>query len=288
MPSLPSTTTPIAVAPQGRIVHALLVTRTLAWSEFKLRYAGSSLGYFWSIAKPLMMFSVLYVVFHKFLRLGAGIPRFPEMMLLGIVLWTFFQETTNSCVAVLVQRADMLRKVSFPAIALPIAVTMTSTLAFLINLGTVLTILVITGVDPTASWIWTPLLLLQLYLTTLGASLILSSMFVTMRDIGQVWDVLGAMLFYATPILYPLSLIPVTPISLPFGADIKVLTLVMMNPLAQIIEQLRRILVLEQSGSIADLLPGWRIAVPVALSLLIFFIGWWMFARASRRMIEVL
>lgn len=280
-----STPVPVPARPQGRAAHALLVTRTLALSEFKLRYAGSALGYFWSVAKPLLFFSVLYVVFHKFLRLGEGIFRFPEMMLLGIVLWSFFQETTSGCVGVLVQRADMLRKVSFPAIALPIAVTMTSTIAFVINLATVLALLVYAGVEPTIHWGWAPLLLIQLYATTLGASLILSALFVTMRDIGQVWDVLTTMLFYATPILYPLSLIPLTRIPIPF-VDIKVLTAVMMNPLAQIIEQLRRILVLEQGGSIADLLPGWRAGIPPLLSLTILMVGWWMFARASRRMIE--
>src|SRR5262245_13320800 len=70
--------------------------RELVRTDFKLRYQGSALGYLWSLLKPLALFSVLYVVFTHFLKFGQGIPFYPAYLLLGIVLWTFFIESTNN------------------------------------------------------------------------------------------------------------------------------------------------------------------------------------------------
>ena len=282
----PSTGTPAVATHRSRRTASLLqITRTLAWSEFKLRYAGSVFGYAWSIAKPLMLFGVLYVIFHKMLRFGEGVPRFPEALLLGIVLWTFFAETTMGSVIVLVQRADMLRKVSFPNIALPVAVAATASFALFFNLATVLVMLVALGVTPTWHWLLFPLLAAELFLVTLGVGLILSSMYVTMRDVGQLWDVLVQLLFYATPILYPLSLLSTDTVPV---LGVTWAELSMMNPMAQIIEQSRRILVYGESGGIGDLLPGALVAVPYALAAIILIGGLLLFRRASVQMVEAL
>lgn len=266
--------------------HLLSITRTLAWSEFKLRYAGSVLGYFWSFAKPMMLFGVLYVVFHRLLRLGEGVAHYPEGLLTGIVLWTFFAETTLGSVAVLVQRADMLRKVAFPAVALPIAVATTATFALFFNFATILGLLLASGIHPTIHWLWLPLLLTELYLITLGAALVVSALFVTMRDIGQLWEVMVQLLFYATPILYPLTLLSAAPISGHTIVSQRMLSL--FNPIGQTIEQTKRILVLGQSGSIGDILPGGWIVVPYLVGVVLLASGVALFRRASVRMVEQL
>lgn len=268
------------------IWHLLTITRTLAWSEFKLRYAGSALGYFWSFAKPMLLFGVLYVVFHRLLRLGEGVPRYPEGLLLGIVLWTFFAETTLGSVAVLVQRADMLRKVAFPSVALPVAVATTATFALFFNFITVLGLLIASGIEPTMHWFWLPLLLVELYLITLGAALVVSALFVTMRDVGQLWDVMVQLLFYATPILYPLTLLSAEPVIDRLGISARMAAL--FNPMGQTIEQMKRILVLEQSGDLGDVLPGLWILVPYCVGLTIVIAGVLLFRRASVRMVEQL
>jgi ABC-2 type transport system permease protein len=267
-----------------RLRQLATITRTLAWSEFKLRYAGSALGYFWSVAKPMMLFGVLYLVFHRMLRFGEGIPRFPEMLLLGIVLWTFFAETTSGSVTVLVQRADMLRKVAFPPIALPFAVAATASLALLFNLGTVMLLLLVSGVRPTIHWLWFPALAGELFLVTLGVGLIISALFVTMRDIGQVWDVMSQLLFYATPIIYPLAMLSDSPII----GDVSWRMIAVFNPMGQIIEQSRLILVQGESGSLSAVLPGAWIIVPYAIVAASVVIGAILFKRASVQMVEQL
>src|SRR5438045_959714 len=103
--------------------HALSLTGTLARSEFKLRYAGSALGFFWSVAKPLAMFGILYFAFNYVMKFGDGVDRYPLQLLLAIVLWTFFAEATQASTAVLVARADMIRKIAFPRIVLPLSVS---------------------------------------------------------------------------------------------------------------------------------------------------------------------
>lgn len=270
---------------RSRSAQLASVVRTIAWSEFKLRYAGSALGYFWSVAKPLMLFSVLYLVFHRLLRLGQGVDRFPEMLLLGIVLWSFFAETTTGCVTVLVQRADLLRKVSFPAIALPLAVAATASIAFAFNLATVMVLLFVSGITPTWHWLWFPLLLAELLVTTVGVSFVLSSLFVTLRDIGQLWEVVAQLLFYATPIIYPISLLPTVHV---LGHSVDLQPWAMINPIGQVIEQGRRILVLGSDGTIGDVLPGLMYLVPLAVSVSVFAVGFLLFQRASVRMVEQL
>lgn len=262
------------------------LTGTIAWSEFKLRYAGSALGYFWSLAKPLMLFTVLYTVFHKLLRLGEGVEHFPEMLLLGIVMWTFFAESTLASVSILVTRADLLRKVAFPAIVLPVSVALTAVMAMLFNLVAVLALLAFSDIHPTVSWFWIPLLFIELFAVTIGVSLILSALYVNLRDIGQLWDVLSQLLFYATPIIYPITLLTGTG-----GGDDGyplLARLALLNPMGQIIEQTKRILVLGESGSIADVLPGAWYAAPPLIAVGLLTVGVLVFQRSSYRMVESL
>src|ERR1700692_2480871 len=85
--------------------------RELVRTDFKLRYQGSALGYAWSLLRPLLLFVILYVVFVKFLKLGAGIPHYPVYLLLGIVLWNFFVEVTAQGLGSVVGRGDLIRKI---------------------------------------------------------------------------------------------------------------------------------------------------------------------------------
>ncbi|MEK7817355.1 MAG: ABC transporter permease, partial [Actinomycetota bacterium] len=102
------------------------LVRELTLTDFKLKYQGSLLGYLWSLAKPLMLFGVLLVVFTKFFRLGGTIPNYPVYLLLGVVLWTYFVESTFSTMSSIVGRGDLLRKVYCPRIILPISTSMTA------------------------------------------------------------------------------------------------------------------------------------------------------------------
>ena len=91
-----------------------ILLRELVETDFKLRYQGSALGVFWSVLKPLFLFTILYLVFDKFLGLGRDIEHFPVYLLLGIVIWTFFTEATIQGLQSIVSRGDLIRKISFP------------------------------------------------------------------------------------------------------------------------------------------------------------------------------
>lgn len=256
-----------------RRTQLIALTRVLALSEFRLRFAGSALGYFWSLGKPLLLFSVLYVVFSRMLRLGAGVEDYPLLLLLAVIMWAFFAEATGTSLHVLVANADILRKVSFPYIALPVAASMTSLLVFGLNMVVFFVFVLISGHAPSLTWLWLPVLLVELYVVTLGVSLLLSSLFVRFRDVGQIWDVLVQGLFYATPVIYTLQLVP--------DAYERLL---MINPLAQIIICARWAVVNDVDG--LGPLGGIYLAVPVSVAIAVFVIGFVVFQASSRTMVE--
>src|SRR5688500_16681585 len=108
-----------------------ILLRELVITDFKLRYQGSALGYFWSLLKPLLLFAILYVVFVKLLKFGGDIEHYPVYLLLGVVLWSFFIEATTNGLQSIVSRGDLIRKINFPKYIIVISGTISS----LINLG---------------------------------------------------------------------------------------------------------------------------------------------------------
>ena len=209
------------------------LVRTLASSEFKLRFADSALGYTWTLSKPLMLFGVMYVVFNEMLKFGAGIEHYPIVLLTGIMFWGFHSEATSAAVGVLVTRADLVRKAWFPRSALPVSVVTTAFLVFLTNLVAIGVFMAVNGVPPRVSWLWFIPIIVELVIYTIGLSLLLSGLYVFIRDIGQIWAVLLQVLFYATPIIYPVELLQQQ------GVSERVQQLLFLNPMAQIVQDTR-------------------------------------------------
>jgi len=257
------------------IRHGVSLTGTLARSEFKLRYAGSALGFFWSFAKPLAMFGILYFAFSYVMKFGDGIDRYPLQLLLAIVLWSFFAEATQTCTTVLVARADLIRKISFPRVTLPLSVVATSGLAMLLNLAAVLLICAVAGTPPTWSWLLLPLLVAEFVVLAIGAGLLLAALYVRFRDIGQIWELGAQMIFYATPIIYPLTLVPE-----------HLRPLIMASPIAAIIQEARRVVIGPTSGTgLEDLDMLARIA-PHLVVVAVFVLGIAVFRHAADRVAE--
>ena len=107
------------------------ILREMVSTDFKLRYQGSVLGYIWSLMRPMFMFLVLYLVFVVFFKVGEEIPHFAVYLLLGIVMWTFFLEVTNNGLNSIVNRGELLRKISIPRYLLVVSVSISA----LINLA---------------------------------------------------------------------------------------------------------------------------------------------------------
>ena len=179
----------------------------LVKTDFKLRYQGSVLGYVWSLLKPLLLFAIMYVVFVRFLRFGEGIEHFAVSLLLGIVMWTFFIEATTQGMQSIVSRGDLLRKINFPKYILVISGTISALINFLLNLLVVLVFMIFDGVDFGWSALLFPITMLVLFVFSLATAFFLAAVNVKFRDIGHIWEVFLQGLFYATPIIYPLTLV---------------------------------------------------------------------------------
>jgi len=204
------------------------ILREMIVTDFKVRYQGSVLGYAWSVLKPLFLFAILYVVFVKFLGVGQGIPHYGVSLLLGIVLWTFFAEATITGMNAIVNRGDLIKKISIPRY-LVVASSVTSVFINLaINLLVVLLFSFIDGVDILKTWLLLPVFIFELLAFALALSFFLSALYVKYRDAAYIWEVLMQAAFYATPILYPLSYVAV-----------KFHKIIMINPVAQIIQDSR-------------------------------------------------
>lgn len=184
-----------------------ILLRELVVTDFKLRYQGSVLGYVWSLLKPLMLFAIMFVVFVHFLRFGAGIPHFAVSLLLGLVLWTFFTESTNQGMQAIVGRGDLIRKINFPKYIIVISGTISALINLGLNLLVVFVFMLFDGVNFGWSLLLFPITLFIIYAFSLGLAFFLAAAYVKYRDISHLWEVFLQGLFYATPIIYPLQMV---------------------------------------------------------------------------------
>ena len=217
--------------------YSWILLRELVKTDFKLRYQGSMLGMAWSVLKPLMLFAVMYVVFVRFLRFGAGIPHFAVSLLLAQTLWAFFQEATSQGMQTIVGRGDLLRKLKFPKYIVVVSSTVSALINLVISLFVVLIFMIVNGVEFRPTILLFPLVVVELYIFALGIAFLLSTMFVRFRDIGHIWDVIMQAWFYATPIIYPLTQL----INVGWLSVAKLV--LMLNPIAQIIQDARYLVV---------------------------------------------
>lgn len=208
-----------------------ILLRELVITDFKLRYQGSVLGYVWSLLKPLMLFAILYVVFIKFMRFGSEGEHFAVQLLLGIVMWTFFVEATSQGMQAIVARGDLIRKINFPKYIIVISGTISAFINLLLNLIVVFVFIFLNGVAIKWSLLLFPVSILQLYTLALSLAFMLSALYVKFRDVSHLWEVFLQGLFYATPIIYPLSIVINTS---PIAAKI-----LMLSPISQIIQDAR-------------------------------------------------
>jgi ABC-2 type transport system permease protein len=253
--------------------------RELIVTDFKLRYQGSALGYLWSLLKPLFLFAILYVVFGMFLRFGSSIEHFPIYLLLGIVLWSFFTEATTQGLQAIVSRGDLIRKINFPKYIIVISGTVSALINLLLNLLVVLTFLFIGGVDLKWEILWFPLILLELYMLALALAFFLGAAYVKFRDISYIWEVGLQAAFYATPILYP-----ITEVIAKSEAAAQVM---MLNPVAQIIQDARWTVVTQQTTTLYDLVKNpWFVAIPFAIVVLAIIGASIYFKRSSKYFAE--
>ena len=258
--------------------YSWILLRELVKTDFKLRYQGSMLGMAWSVLKPLMLFAVMYVVFVRFLRFGAGIPHFAVSLLLAQTLWAFFQEATSQGMQAIVGRGDLLRKLKFPKYIVVVSSTVSALINLVISLFVVLIFMIVNGVEFRPTILLFPLVVVELYIFALGIAFLLSTMFVRFRDIGHIWDVIMQAWFYATPIIYPLTQL----INVGWLSVAKLV--LMLNPIAQIVQDARYLVVTTQTETIWGLVGQqcWLLKlIPLLIIAIVLLVGVTVFRRRS-------
>lgn len=251
-----------------------VLLKELTKTDFKLRYQGSVLGYLWALLRPLLLFAILYIVFAGLLRFGDDIPHYPVYLLLGTVLWSFFTECTNQGIQSIIARGDLIRKISFPKYIITVSATLTAVINVCINLVVVIIFALINGVTPSWSWLLVPVLLFELYLFALGIALLLGSINVKYRDISSILEVLLQALFYAVPIIYPISMVAST--------SMLAARVIMLDPIAQVIQDARWSLITDTSVTNLSLNGPWGQVFSVLFALTVFVVGALIFRRRSR------
>ena len=260
-----------------RYRYSAILLREIVRTDFKLRYQGSALGYLWSLLRPLFMFAILYLVFGVFLKAKGNIPYYPVYLLLGILLWNFFSEITSGSVAAIVGKGDLLRKINFPKYVIILAVSLAALINLALNFVVLAIIMIITHVPVSSGALLVLPLILELYVLAMAVGLFLSALFVKFRDVTYIWEVIMQAAFYATPILYPLSLIPA-----------HFAKYMLLNPAAQIIQDSREVLVTPVTQTISDFWGGDKLiwAIPIGLTVLIAVLAGWYFRTQSKNFAE--
>lgn len=252
------------------------LTWLIAATDFKLGYFGSVLGYLWSLLRPLLFFGVLYVVFTHVVRFGTGVANYPVLLLMNLVLFSFFQEGTNAAVASVLTRESLVRKMHFPRLVIPLATVLTAAMNLSVNLIAVIVFMLIYGVDPMWTWLLLPVILVPLAMFTAGMSMILSAFYVRYRDVAPIWMVVGQMLFYVTPLFWTIERAPEN-----------VREIAACNPIATLLIQARRWFVDPTApGAATEVGGAVFLVIPLGLIVGTFLLGIWVFNRRAPRIAE--
>ena len=243
--------------------------RTLTASEFKLRYRGSLLGVGWSLVSPFLLAIVLYFVFSNVFRFK--VENFAFYLLIGIFVFRFLSIGTSVGMMSIINKAHVVTKTSIPREIPTITTTLSYFFSSFIELLILIPILVFFGVKMGLPILLLPVLHIVYFLLVYGLNLFISAFTVYYRDLNQIWEVVVNILFFASPLVYPISIIP---------ADI--LPIYMLNPITRLIEMYRSVMLYNTFPDVIDF------GYVFIFSCLVFIVGHLVFRRLQRRFAEVI
>jgi ABC-2 type transport system permease protein len=258
----------------------------LVLRELRGKYKGTALGWFWSLLNPLASTLIFTVVFGAILRVtptvGAdGLRNYTLFLLCALLPWNYFNGVVNGGMGALIANANLIKKTAFPRQLLVLANTGALFVTFLIEMGVLAVALLLFGANPLL-WMLPALVLMVLVAVfATGLGLMLSVANVYFRDSAHFVAIALQVLFYATPVIYPITLVQdVSPTSL--VARFHIDTLYMANPLVHFVEAFRDLLYEHQ-------IPGLlTMSVVLGSSIVSLVLGWAVFARFSKRLAEEL
>ncbi|HMC06112.1 MAG TPA: ABC transporter permease [Solirubrobacterales bacterium] len=247
-------------------------------TDFKQHYHGNVLGYFWTLAKPLLLFGVLYVAFTKILNFGGNVAHYPAVIITGIVLYNYFAETTSQSLTSLVAYESLVRKVPVPLLVIPLGISLRAFFTVCLNLIAVLVFLAISDVAVTWRWLEFPVLLAALLVLSASVGALLADLYVPFRDMSSIWEILLQLLFWASPIIYPIEQVPTG-----------LREVIMLNPLAVIITDARHVLIDPSAPTATQAMSNpAMIAIPIAIVLAVLVASVMLYRWITPRIAEQL
>lgn len=244
-------------------------------NEYQTRFARSKLGALWMVLHPLAQVAIYALILSSVL--AAKLPgidnkyAYAIYLMAGMLGWSLFAEVFNRCLTVFIDNGNLIKKMAFPRIALPLIVVGSGVLNNLLMLLAVVVIFGLLGHLPSLAFLWLPVLMLVTLALAIGMGLTLGIMNVFMRDIGQVAPVLIQFWFWLTPIVYMATLIPEA-----------YRDLLMLNPMTGIVMSYQSVLVYNQSPDIGVLF------YPVIMALAFIGLAVHFYRQASEEMADVL
>jgi lipopolysaccharide transport system permease protein len=239
----------------------------LAWSEFKLRYKNSILGYFWSLLEPMLMLLVLYVIFSNLMRVQ--VKYYQLFLLLGIILWGFLSRATTIGMFSIVGKPSMVKKIYFPRDIFVISSCITALIMSIFESLIFIMFMIFFRVPVSINLVYVPIILLFLFVISFGLSLALSALNVFYRDVQFIWQVILQIGYFATPILYTIDVFPQ-----------HLQKFVLLNPVARVLNSARDTIIYSSPAKIEDLL------YLFVSSVVFLLVGYIIFSRLEPRFAE--
>ena len=235
--------------------------KQLVTKDIKLKYRRSFLGYVWSVLNPLMVMVVMYLVFSKMFRFN--IDNYSAYLIIGQTLFTFMTEATNQAIFSITGNGPLLKKVYVPKYVFTLSKVTSSLVNLVFSLGAMIIVFVITKVQFSWAMLFFPVILMEVYIFSLGLGLFLAEAAVFFRDIQYIYNVLTTAWMYLTPIFYPMEQLPES-----VQKAIKIF-----NPMYQYITQFRTISLHQTLPAAGDVVYGFAIA------FVFLIVGSWAFIR---------
>lgn len=243
----------------------------LTWRDIKVRYKQTVLGAAWAILQPFMTMVVFSLFFGRLTNMPSdGVP-YPIFNFAALVPWTFFATGVTASSSSLVTNSNLLKKVYFPRLTIPLATVLSGTVDFLIAFVVLIVMMLFYGIVPTTNVIFLPFFLLLAFITSFGVGLWLSAMNVQFRDVRYIVPFLIQLWLFATPIVYPSSLIDNPTIRTLYG----------INPMTGVVEGFRWALLGVKTA------PGPILIVSTAVAVLLMVSGLYYFRRMEKTFADV-
>lgn len=182
------------------------ILRSLVSKDFKLKYRRSALGVLWSVLNPLLMMIVLTAVFSTVFRFQ--IENFALYLILGQTLFGLMSDATSGAMSSIIDSASLIKKIRINKILFPLEKVAFALVNFVISLIAVVAVMVFFQVAPTLNLLFLPLLLLYVFAFSLGLGLLIAALSVFFRDVMHLWSVVLTAWTYATPLFYPIEILP--------------------------------------------------------------------------------